>query len=303
MVTTAEATTTTTTATTTAATMVTTSALTSALKSAGRMKVTVPPEFKGGESAVRWFARFEICSRSNGWDKATMFSQVLPLMAGDAFDLLLDKTGEDTVTDYDDVKELMVREFDNKELREQYVQDFKLRKRREGEEYNVFMRALKILAAKAYPDFDDHHRRALVADQYLEEMPEKVRTVLPLLKLDYQDLDRLVSETRKLSKVYHLPVATAAEVSAEADKVVGAVGGSVINDALMTKLLEMERRFAQMSSAQGELELRVNGLYSGSRSSGSGEQSSVRNGQSDRAKSVVCYGCKRTGHFKRDCPD
>ena len=64
------------TATTTAAAMVTTSALTSALKTAGRMRVTVPPEFKGAESAVRWFARFEICSRSNGWDKANMFTGV-----------------------------------------------------------------------------------------------------------------------------------------------------------------------------------------------------------------------------------
>ena len=78
----------------------------------------------------------------------------------------------------------MIKEFDNSELREHYVQEFKNRRLKEGEEFNVFMRALKSLAKKAYPDFEEAPRNSLVADRYREEMPDRVKSVLPLLLLD-----------------------------------------------------------------------------------------------------------------------
>jgi hypothetical protein len=106
-----------------------------------------------------------------------------------------------------------------------------------------------------------------------------------------------------LSKIgsYTQSAPSVAAVSVEAGGMGGAGGATVTNDALMAKLVDMERKFAQMHTAQGELELRVHGLYSGSRPSES-RGSSVGGRRSDRAKSVVCYGCKETGHFKRDCP-
>ena len=60
-----------------------------------RRKITVLPEFKGTESAQRWFARFELCSRCNEWDDAAMYNQVLHLLGGDALDIILDKDPED----------------------------------------------------------------------------------------------------------------------------------------------------------------------------------------------------------------
>ena len=60
-----------------------------------KKKITVPPEYRGTESAIRWFARFELCSRCNEWDEDTMYSQVLPLLSGEALDLILDKDPED----------------------------------------------------------------------------------------------------------------------------------------------------------------------------------------------------------------
>ena len=282
------------TATTTTVTTAVTAALTTALTTASKSKVTVPPEFKGTESAMRWFARFEICSRSNGWDEQTMYAQVLPLMGGDALDLLLDKS-LDSLTTYKEVKEFFVREFDNKELREYYVREFKTRNLREGEEFNVFMRALKILALKAYPDFDDAPRDALVADRYKEEMPERVRAVLPLLTIDERDLDQLVSETRRLAKATGSGIVppAVAQVSARAETAGGAVG--VTNDMILSKLMDMETRFAQMSTAHGNLEVMVNSLYAKPATGGAASGGKPKSGP-------LCYKCHNYGHFKRDCP-
>lgn len=303
MVTTSVTAATTTTTTTTAALPAITAAVTSAMSASRKLKVTVPPEYKGNDSALRWFARFELCSRCNGWDERAMYEQVLPLLGGDALDLVLDKDSED-LPDYESVKTLLIAEFDNSELREHYVQDFKDRRLRDGEEYNVFMRALKILAKKAYPDFDDAPRNALVADRYREEMPERVRAVLPLLSLDPQDLDKLVSETRRLSKATAAgkPALGVGAVSVQNDPA-GAVGG-VTNDAILAKLMEMESHMTQMRVAQGDMEVRVNGLYSRPRTDGpsKGGSSGGRNVAKSSTFSGPCWGCGERGHVRRDCP-
>ena len=293
-----------TTTTATAGVTAVTDAVTAAMTASRRIKVTVPPEFKGGESAERWFARFELCSRCNGWDRGVMYSQMLPLLGGDALDLLLDKDPSE-VADYEAVKDLMIQEFDNKELREHYVQEFKDRRRREGEEYNVFMRALKILAKKAYPDFGDHPRNSLVADRYKEEMPERVRSVLPLLNLDSQDLDKMVSETRRLSKATesHKSALGVAAVAVPNDhSPSGAVGGAT-NEAILSKLLEMETHMSQLRVAQGDMEVRVNGLYAQPRSGGQTRSGSSGGGNATKSTSgSPCWGCGERGHMKRECP-
>ena len=297
MVTTTTATVTTTTVTTTTASTMSAGAINSIAK-ACRMKVTVPPEFKGTESAERWFSRFELCSRSNGWDEEAMLTQVLPLMAGDALDLLLDQDGGD-LSDYKAVKALMIKEFDLSELRERYVLDFNSRRLQAGEEYNVFMRALKILARKAYPDFDDAPRRALVADPYRESMPERIKTMLPLLNLYPGDLDQLVSETRRLSKAtpHHDSAHGVAAISAQSSSDGGAVGGST-NDVILAKLMSIEQQMTKISVAQGDLEVRVNSLYSRPQASGGGAV--PPKGKS--SSKLTCWGCHEMGHTRKECP-
>ena len=266
-----------------------------------KRKVTVPPEFKGTESAQRWFARFELCSRCNEWDEATMYNQVLPLMSGDALDLILDKDPEE-IPDYRSVKEMLIKEYDNSELREQYVRDFKCRKLGEGEDYSAFMRALKVLAKKAYPDFENDPRNALVADRYREEMPEKVRAVLSLLSIESQDLDQLVSETRRLSKATDVRKSglSVGAVSGNVDS--GAVGG-VGNDAILAKLTEMEDHMSQLRLAQSDMEVRVNGLFSRPQSSGRSQRSSNNTpGMRSRTFGGTCWGCGERGHLRKDCP-
>ena len=266
-----------------------------------RRKITVPPEYKGTESAQRWLARFELCSRCNEWDEAAMYNQVLPLLGGDALDLILDKDPDD-IPDYESVKELLIQEFDNSELREQYVQDFKNRKLKDGEDYSAFMRALKTLSKKAYPDFDDKPRNALVADRYREEMPEKVRAVLSLLSIEAEDLDQLVSETRRLSKATDAKKTSPLFVSAVSSQsdTAGATGGTT-NDAILAKLQEMESHMAEMKLSQNDMELRVNNLYSRPRSSGR-PGTPNRAEFSSRSFGGSCWNCGDKGHTKRDCP-
>ena len=295
--------TTSTSATVTTAVSAVTTAVTAAMNASQRTKLTVPPEYKGGESATRWFARFELCSRCNRWDENMMYSQVLPLLSGDALDLVLDKDPED-IASYQSVKELLVKEFDNSELREHYVQEFKNRKLKEGEEYNVFMRALKNLANKAYPDFDQAPKNSLVADRYREEMPEHVKSVLPLLTLDSQDLDTLVSETRRLAKASTSTRSmSVAAVSGQGEG--GAVKSVTTNDVILEKLKEMEAHMSRMTTTQEDLELRVNGLYSRPMGKGNGQHSSSGRGGSSRRSGFEgsCWNCGKSGHRRNDCPN
>ena len=288
-----------TTVTTTLATSQVTTAVTAAMNAAGRMKLTVPPEYRGGESASRWFARFELCSRCNGWDEQIMYSQVLPLLSGDALDLVLDRDPTD-ISDYRSVKNLLIKEFDNSELREHYVQEFKNRRLKEGEEFNVFMRALKSLAKKAYPDFEEAPRNSLVADRYREEMPDRVKSVLPLLTLDSQDLDLLVSETRRLAKATDSSRSSMG-VAAVSNPEGGAVAG-VTNEAILRKLTDMQEHLSRMSVAQEDLEVRVNGLYSRPKRSGQ----SVSSGGGSSGGSAFggpCWSCGKRGHRRKDCPN
>ena len=259
-----------------------------------KKKITVPPEYRGTESAIRWFARFELCSRCNEWDEDTMYSQVLPLLSGEALDLILDKDPED-IPDYDSVKDLLIQEFDNSELREQYVQDFKTLKLKEGEDYSAFMRSLKMLAKKAYPDFPEKPRNALVADRYREEMPEKVRAVLSLLSIETQDLDTLVTETRRLSKATDSKKSTCSVAAIASTKEAGATGGAS-NDTILAKLLEMESHFVDMKIAQSDIETRVNNLYSR-------PPPSARSRKPNNSDfGGICWNCGERGHLKRDCP-
>ena len=275
---------------------------------ARRIKVTVPPEFKGsGESAERWFKRYEICVASNEWDEKTKLTQVKPLMGGEALDLLLDMS-ETELENYQTIKDRMLSEFDQKELRETYVKEFHSRTLRDSEELLSFMRALKSLARKAYPDFDDDHRNSLVEDHYKQEMPHQIRAVLPFLALTAGNLDELVRETGRLAKGVCKgvrPVAAVSEVSASAElPSAGAVGGSVTNAALMMKLQEIQERVQKMGTSHEELELRVNHLSSAP-SSGRTPWNSGRQGsgeRSGRSSGVICYGCKQKGHIRRDCP-
>ena len=273
------------------------------------LKVSVPPEFRGTESADRWFSRYEICVRSNGWDDGTRLSQVLPLMGGEALDVLLEMT-DGELQDYEVLKACMVKEFDLKDLREHYVQLFKSRKLQEGEEFNVFMRALKVLARKAYPNFEDIPRNHLIDDRYREEMPDQVRTMLPFLHLEEGDLEKLVTETRQLYKASK--VSTFAPAPRVAPVVEGASAGiesTVTNDLLLRKLTEIEKRMQDMSSSQSEMELRVNNLYSkppsGRGTYGSGwDRGANRTGPGGGSRpKVICYRCNRPGHIRRECPE
>ena len=258
-----------------------------------KSRVSVPPEFKGLESAERWFARYDICCRANGWDEATKLAQVLPLMAGEALDFLLELT-EGELKEYQTIRERMIREFDNSELREHYILQFKSRRLKDGEDYKSLMRDLRVLASKAYGDFDEGPRRLLIEDRFKEEMPEKVSGMLPFLNLPWGDLERLVDECRRLSK---LGVNPPQRVS-----VVGGASAGVTNEAIMAKLVDMESRMHQMRMDHGDLEVQVNSLSATQSRGSTGAGGKGGNQQGGSRDNVVCYGCRQRGHFKRDCP-
>ena len=124
----------------------------------------LPAPFKGGkgESAVRFFKRYEVACDINKWESEKDKAQhVLPLLGDSVFDFSC-TLEEAKRNKYSDLKTEIIKKNDGVILLSSAAEQFAGRVLAEGESLTDFMQDLNNLAGKAYADLPDATVQRLV---------------------------------------------------------------------------------------------------------------------------------------------
>ena len=278
----------------------------------------LPAPFKGGkgESAARFFKRYETACAINKWetekDKAL---HVLPLFGDSVFDYA-SALPDETLNKYSDLKKDLVQKYDGAILESSAAEQFTGRSLGEGESLTDFMMDLSVLAGKAYGDMDVNTRGRLVRDQFIKSLPVEVRRHV-LLQPKLESAEQMLEEVLKAQEV---------ELSTRKPKTVAAVGSSqdgvleaikVLTDKVERLQCEQDSVVAQVQrrpiaqnagrSDRSQAQLGFQGARGQGRNSFRGTVSNVGEGDMVRdcdyksQTQPICNHCGNRGHVRDDC--
>ncbi|KFD47726.1 hypothetical protein M514_11404 [Trichuris suis] len=89
------------------------------------INVSFPRQFDNGDF-IEWASRFELCSRSNGWNDTVMAMKLPTLLEGDAYTIYQSLPG-DVLSSYQALKQAMVARIDPEDLAHSALQRFEER--------------------------------------------------------------------------------------------------------------------------------------------------------------------------------
>ncbi|KFD46612.1 hypothetical protein M513_12511 [Trichuris suis] len=113
------------------------------------INVSLPRQFGNGDF-IEWASRFELCSRSNGWNDTVMAIWLCTLLEGDAC-TIYQSLPEDVLSSYQALKQAMVARIHPEDLAHSALQRFEERYLRAGETVESFAYHLRRLLALAMP--------------------------------------------------------------------------------------------------------------------------------------------------------
>lgn len=243
------------------------------------IKAVLPDKLRKGQSAVRFFSRFERVCKCLSWEDDTKQAcQVLLLFGDDVFDYC-ETLDETTLGSYKALKKKVLEHVDGGNLTETYVRQFQSMKWSMGEDVATFMGRMKEVANKAYPDLEPTVVEALLMQQFVLAMPSEVRKQLYLAKEKLDNPSDLV-DTCKLYIQLNGP---------------GEKGACAKVDIEESKLDQVLQRMDQLS-------LEVANLKAGSVPQPPVMAAIGPGSGRGRGFSGNCYKCSRFGHMARNCP-
>ena len=173
--------------------------------------ISLPKPFASGD-VNEWCQRFEICSKANEWNNATMTLKLPTLLEGEALAVWLELSDAEQ-KDYKAAKKQMIAKMSPMGFAS--LEDFHKRKIQPGESISIYVHDLKRLLDQAMPELEQNARSQLVLHQFMAGLPTHISAQLRATG-DTKKLDETAERARLLMSIAtQTPVATVEAESSE----------------------------------------------------------------------------------------
>lgn len=238
----------------------------------------IPEKYDGKKPWDNFILHFEACKDLNQWDNKEAASWLAASLTGDCVLALGPDWSQYT---YAELKHRLERILGPCNSQENYIIEFRSRKRRSGESLPELGQAMRRLVMQAYPDMSIESQEQLVTEQFKDAV-------------DDGDLRSAIFRAKAKTLDQAVAAAVETECFLKAEKVRRGRTGHV----RMTEMAEVADPTNQrLEKVESQIQQLIQ-LMQDMKTADRGHQEPNQNSK-DRAS---CYYCKERGHFKRECP-
>ena len=282
--------------------------------------VSNPNRFYGriGEDFEQWLREFERCARANHWSKDRC-CEILPSLLRDRAADVWEEMPDTVQFDYDKTKEVLTEHFLPKEARRLYFSDLYGRQQGEVESVEEFAKSIQQLTRRAYSDMPSEYQDRLMREHFISGLRKSVQRMVILQDPDnFQNAVR-IAKSMEYNDEYVDGSAPWLKPPQEMARTFASKEGGprkVHVNLLEQPQPNIEERLGKIEALLADMKVSKNsnegnksyyenfrgrqnyrGTYCGNRGRGVARNLRASNGL------PICNGCRRVGHFKRDCPD
>ena len=248
-----------------------------------------PPRFEGKEGCLEsHLAQFEIVAKRNCWDNYERADFLKCSLTGEATRILRDLSDD---ASYEDVVVKLRQRYGSIEQLESFRMELKNRRRRPGKTLAHLLKDIRRLFMQAYPGPPSYMSELIACDAFITALNDR-ELMLKVMEREPSSLDQAfkIAERMELYKQFH-----GGSESETKSKGAAKVRATVTaDDSVLQTILDTQKLMQKQINALSESMKKDKTIPS--------KVEAAVKGLPVKSK-VVCYFCKKSGHYKADCPE